>query len=430
MTVQSYVTKDVISALGSPSGGLSDADIQVALNEGLGELTAGEDVLVLIPDHTRRLPLDRLLPGLTLALRPARRIRIMVALGTHPPLPADDLAVLARLAGRESRSSEPVPVSNHAWQDERALVSVGSISADRIGEIAGGLWHESLAGTLDVRINRAAVEADRVIVVGPTLPHEVAGFSGGTKYLFPGISGPEMIDKMHWLGALTGVMGTIGRAGTPVRSLIDEAASKLPTPVTLVAAVTEGDGLAGLFVGDPAHSWPPSVELADRLHTVWLDHPYRRVVSRPLPMYGELWTAAKAVYKLEAAVADGGELIVHAPALDTVSQTHGERIFEVGYHVMPYFLEQWDRFSAVPLAVLAHSTHVKGAGTFAAGREAPRIDVRLATGIPPGDCRRLNLGYTDPNDPSLLAAGAETLVVPDSGEILYRVRPGLAEALK
>jgi nickel-dependent lactate racemase len=392
---------------------VTDDQILDALASGLETTVAGEDVLVLVPDHTRRIPLDRILPALSQVLHRAKGVRVMVALGTHPPLPAEDLAALAVLI--------PAPVLNHAWQDDRELVSVGAISADQIRQTAGVIWHPSLGGPLDVRINRAAVEADRVVIVGPTLPHEVAGYSGGAKYLFPGISGPEMIDTMHWLGALTGVMGTIGRADTPVRALIDQAAALLPTPVSLVAAVTHDADLAGLFVGGIETAWASSVELAEGLHTVWLDRPFERVVSRPLPIYGELWTAAKAVYKLESAVADGGELIVHALALDTVSRTHGAGIFEVGYHVMPYFLEQWDRFGKVPLAVLAHSTHVKGAGSYVDGREQARIDVRLATGISPDDCRRLNLGYTDPDDPTL-TADSRTLVVPDSGEVLYRVR--------
>lgn len=394
---------------------MTDDEILAALTEGLEQAVSNENVLVLIPDQTRRLPLDRILPGLARALHRAKRVRIMVALGTHPPMPEPDLRALSSLiASRETL--------NHAWQDDRQLVSIGVIPDERIREIAGSVWHPSLAGPLEVRINRVAVEADRVVIVGPTLPHEVAGYSGGAKYLFPGISGPEMIDVMHWLGALTGVMGTIGRADTPVRALIGEAVALLPTPVSLVAAVTREDDLAGMFVGRVEAAWPASVELAKRLHTVWLDEPYERVVSRPLPIYQELWTAAKAVYKLESAVADGGQLIVHAPALETVSRTHGPRIFEVGYHVMPYFLEQWDRFSQVPLAVLAHSTHVKGAGTFEGGREEARIDVRLATAIGPDDCRRLNLGYVDLVDPILEADDGRTLVVPNSGEVLYRVR--------
>jgi nickel-dependent lactate racemase len=218
-------------------------------------------------------------------------------------------------------------------------------------------------------------------------------------------------------------MATIGFEETPVRELIGAAASLLSTPVTLLAAVTGPDGLAGLFAGPPDEAWSASVQLARQLHVTWLERPYRRVVSQPLPIYNELWTAAKAVYKLEGAVADDGELIVYAPWLTEVSRTHGKTIFEVGYHVLDYFLEQWEQFATVPLAVLAHSSHVKGAGSFAGGRELPRISVRLATGISSHDCERLNLGYVDPASIDFArTAQSDTLHVPDAGEHLWRVR--------
>ena len=387
--------------------------VRPVLFDALESAVAGERVLVLVPDHTRVLPLDEVLPALADALHRAQRVEVMVALGTHPPEPPEHLRSIAALIR--------APAVNHDWQDERVLQSIGTIGADRIRVIAGPVWHPSLERDLEVRINRAATEADRVVVVGPTLPHEVAGFSGGTKYLFPGISGPEMIDVMHWVGALSGVMATIGRADTPVRSLIDEAAALLATPVTLVAAVTDERGLAGVYAGPPEETWRRSVEHADRLHVTVVDRPFERVVSSPLPIYEELWTAAKAVYKLEPAVADGGELIVYAPWLSEVSRTHGSRIFEVGYHVMDYFLKQWDRFAEVPLAVLAHSTHVKGAGSYDGGREVPRITVRLATGISAADCERLNLGYTDPRTIDLESPPPGTFVVPDAGEHLWRL---------
>ncbi len=399
---------------------LTDGEIRQVVFPALEPEVVGERVLILVPDHTRVLPLDRVLPATVEALHRAASLEVMVALGTHPPDGADYVDWVASLAASTGRR---VPVINHEWRNEERLTSLGVIDADSIRRIAGRVWHRSLDGPLEVRINRAVIGADRVIIVGPTLPHEVAGFSGGTKYLFPGVSGPEMIDVMHWLGALSGVMATIGLRGTPVRELIDTATAMLATPVTLVAAVTDGDGLAGLFVGAPGEAWPASVDLSSQLHITWLDRPYRRVVSQPLPIYDELWTAAKSVYKLEGAVADGGELIVYAPWLAEVSSTHGRSIFEVGYHVLDYFLEQWEKFDTVPLAVLAHSSHVKGAGSFAGDREVSRISVQLATAINPADCEHLNLGYVDPGTIDLdQTADPDTFVVRNAGEHLWKVK--------
>ena len=142
-------------------------------------------------------------------------------------------------------------------------------------------------------------------------------------------------------------------------------------------------------------------------------------------MYDELWVAGKCMYKLEAIVADGGELIIYAPHMKEISVTHGRVIQEVGYHVRDYFTKQWDRFKGYPWGVLAHSTHVRGTGTYEDGVEKPRIQVTLASAIPKDVCQRINLGYRDPNsiDVEAFANGEDDrrLLVRKAGELLYRL---------
>src|SRR5699024_8425389 len=119
------------------------------------------------------------------------------------------------------------------------------------------------------------------------------------KYLFPGVSGPEMIDVSHWLGALCGIRDTIGVIDTPVRDLIHRAARRVPTPLTLVALVVAPDGaLDEVFTGDLEPTWRRAAESSSRRHIIWHDRPMRRVLSIAPPMYDELWTAAKAAYKI------------------------------------------------------------------------------------------------------------------------------------
>ena len=143
-------------------------------------------------------------------------------------------------------------------------------------------------------------------------------------------------------------------------------------------------------------------------------------------MYDDIWTAAKGMYKLEPVIADGGEVIVYAPHIDEISYTHGAILDEIGYHVRDYFLKQWDRFKEYPGGVLAHSTHLRGIGTFDDGIERPRIRVTLATRIPRERCERLNLGYLDPDTIDLDDwRGRENeglLLVPKAGEMLYRLK--------
>jgi hypothetical protein len=129
---------------------------------------------------------------------------------------------------------------------------------------------------------------------------------------------------------------------------------------------------------------------------------------------------------LEPVVADGGELIIYAPHISEISVTHGKLIEEIGYHTRDYFVKQWDKFKEYPWGILAHSTHVRGIGTFEDGVEKPRVRVTLATQIPPEVCARINMGYRDPN--SINIADFENredegvLYVPKAGEMLYRLK--------
>jgi len=254
----------------------------------------------------------------------------------------------------------------------------------------------------------------------------VVGFSGGAKYLFPGISGPDMINATHWLGALAGVVNTIGVKNTPVRSMIHAAARRLQTPVTLVSMVLEGHDLVGMYVGDLLDAWSHAADLSAIKNIYWSDKPYKKVLSWAPAMYDELWTGAKAMYKLEPAVAVGGEVIIYAPHLEVVSHVHGKYIYEIGYHTLPYFLNDWDKFKHIPLGVLAHSTHMRGSGEFENGVEKPNVRVTLASKISREDCEQLNLGYMDPAKIDLDSfKGREdegVLFVPRAGETLYRVR--------
>lgn len=412
---------------------LTEQEIVETLHKGLDGQFTHQRVLVLIPDHTRSLPLPKLFRLLIETLHDTQQLDFMVALGTHPALSEDSLYKLVGITAEERTTAyRYIGLQNHAWDDPSALVTIGVMEQEEIKIIAGERWHPSLPERVDIRINKAALAYDHILILGPTFPHEVVGFSGGAKYLFPGISGPEMINATHWLGALSGVVGTIGLKATPAREMIHAAVQRLSTPVTLVALVVgssqnSGNGydLAGIFVGDLFEAWNASADLSAHHNVIWSNRPYQRVLSCAPAMYDELWTAAKAMYKLEPAVAKGGEVVIFAPHLDVVSHVHGKHIYEIGYHILPYFLNDWERFKHIPLGVLAHSTHVRGSGEMVKGIEKPNVRVTLSSKISPEDCARLNLGYLDP-------AGINVeewrdreqdgvLYVPRAGEMLYRV---------
>ncbi len=316
-------------AVAEAKGGavLTESQIRAALDKALGGKFRGARVLVLIPDHTRTIPLPLLFKLMVDILHDVGRLDFMVALGTHPPL---EEAAFLKLLGitRDERLKQYgwVRLLNHGWDQANVLTEIGTLTQDRIKEIAGKAWHPSLGGDVPVRINRHIFEYDRIIILGPTFPHEVVGFSGGAKYLFPGISGPEMINVSHWLGALLKIPNVIGVKETPVRAMIRAAAAMVKTPVTLVSLVVTKEGIAGMFAGELREAWSAAADLSAQRHVKEVDQPFKRVLAAANPIYDELWTAGKAVYKTEMVVADGGEVVIYAPQLDTVSRVHGEII--------------------------------------------------------------------------------------------------------
>jgi len=406
---------------------LTDDETRAIVRDGLTSLALdGKRVLFLIPDGTRTMPMPRMFALFReLLAGKARAVDFLIALGTHQPM---DDAALSKLVGAQvtdGRVGES-RIFNHEWHDPAMFANLGTIPAAEIAKLSGG----RLAQDVPVALNRRIFDYDQLIICGPVFPHEVVGFSGGTKYFFPGIAGPEIINFTHWLGALITNYEVIGSGYTPVRAVIDRAASMVAVPTACFALVVKPDGLAGLYFGSPRETWECASALSSKRHIVWLDKPMRQVLSVMPPMYADVWTAGKGMYKMEPAVADGGEVIIYAPHIDEVSYTHGRLIDEIGYHCRDYFTAQWDRFAGYPGGVLAHSTHLKGLGTYDAGTgvETPRVRVTLATGIPEARCRQINLGYLDPARIDLDAwRGREDegiLLIPRAGEMLYRVRRG------
>ncbi|MFZ5917745.1 MAG: lactate racemase domain-containing protein [Chloroflexota bacterium] len=402
---------------------LSEQEVQHLVAEALDawKLT-GKRVLVIVPDGTRTAPIPLFFRLLRELLAPrAAALDFLVALGTHQPM---DDAALSRLVGAPVQNGQAggSRVLNHRWDRPETFTTLGSLSAAETRTLSDGM----LSLDVPVRINKLILDYDHLIVCGPVFPHEVVGFSGGNKYFFPGISGAEVIDFTHWLGALVTSWAIIGAKDTPVRQAIDRAASLIPAPRTCLALVVNGEELAGLYAGSMEAAWSAAADLSARLHVVYVERPFRRVLSVMPAMYDDIWTAAKGMYKMEPAIADGGEVVIYAPHIDEISYSHGRLIDQVGYHVRDYFVKQWEHFKGYPWGVLAHSTHLRGAGTFENGVEKPRIRVTLATGIPQARCQRVNLGYLDPASVHLNEwQGREdegVLLVPKAGERLYRVK--------
>lgn len=390
----------------------------------LSMAVTGKRVLFIVPDNTRSMPMSLVFRALVAALQGrAKATDFLIALGTHPPMSDEAINRHFGLSPEErTETYGDVGIFNHAWQDPAALCEIGTISADEIATISGGRMAEAAR----VTINRRVLDYDLVCVVGPVFPHEVVGFSGGNKYFFPGVSGAEILNVFHWLGALITNYQINGAKYTPVRAVVDRAAAMIPVEKHCFCFTVVRKDTRAVFFGSPEEAWSAAADLSTRTHINHQDRAYQSVLAMAPEMYDEIWVAGKCMYKLEPIVADGGELIIYGPHIHEVSITHGALIKRIGYHVRDYFTKQMDQFRDVPGGILAHSTHVRGMGTFEGGVERPRVQVTLATSIPEEECRAINLGYRDYRtiDPADWENRADEsrLLVRNAGEILYRLR--------
>ncbi len=412
--------------VGGPDATLTNDQTRAFLLEQLAAADLdGKSVCLVIPDGTRSSPLPELLAIVHEALHGrVSKLTALIALGTHAEMSAE--AIAKHLGYNEGGLEGTYPgmtVLNHEWWHPETFVDLGTIPAERVYELSGNL----LDMPAKVELNRAVVEHDVALVLGPVFPHEVVGISGGNKYFFPGIAGQEIIDLTHWVGALITSAEIIGTLGiTPVRALINEAAALIPSEKLAICVVAKSGthDLHAAAFGTTETAWAAAAQVAAQTHVRYLDAPVKRVVSIIPEKYEDIWTAAKGFYKLEPVVADGGEVILYAPHVKEISFTHQE-IYEIGYHCRDYFVKQWDKFSDVHWGVLAHSTHLRGAGTYDdVEGEKCRLDVTLVTGIPEEKVRGANLGYIAVEDFDLKAYedDPDTMVVPNAGETLFRLR--------
>ncbi len=414
----------MICAQSAPSGTLSCDDIQQQLTRFAESMPRhGGRILLIVPDLTRTAPVDVVYKSIyPILAKDFQAIDVMVALGTHQPL--SEAQICQRLGITVEQHQQLYNKSrfmNHCFDDTSELKLVGRFTEEQVWDISGGLMREEVPITL----NKHLFEYDQILIIGPVFPHEVVGFSGGNKYLFPGVAGRELIDFFHWLGALIMNVNVIGVKRNPVRRVVDEAAKFLTIPRYALCMV-EDSGLAGLYGGTPEESWQLAADLSAERHILYAEHPYHTILSCAPEMYDEMWVGGKCMYKLEPVLAEGGTLIIYAPHIKEISVTHGAFIKEVGYHCRDYIVHNWDKLKHIPRGVLAHSTHIKGQGRMDGDIEIPRARVVLATGISEQLTRQINLDYLDPAtiNPADYAnrENEGVLLVPHAGERLYRLK--------
>src|SRR5882724_10166468 len=370
---------------GSPDSDLSSVDLRAILDQALLHVAPGARVLAIIPDKTRDDNTDVLFPFAAeiLSARQVAQFDALVAQGTHVPMTDEEK--------RTKIGGSTVPglgdIYDHQWNVPEELTTIGELSDARVKELTGGLLTDAVSINLNRRLGPGVY--DTIIIFSSTVPHEVAGFAGGAKYLFPGVAGPDLTHATHWLGALASIENVIGRIETPTRHMIEAAADFVAAQIiTLNSVVTrEADNRLrthALFAGDFRDSFRRAAEVSREVHIKYTGRKFKRAVALLDEHYDDLWVGGKASYRLGPVIEEGGELIIYAPHLKRISETHGRLIERYGYAPLEVIKELVASSAELEenLCVAAHLAHVSFAGRAdASGRMVPRYDITMATGI-------------------------------------------------
>ena len=418
--------------IGAPELDLSPRELRTILEQALLTIAPGARVLAIIPDKTRDDNTDVLFPFAVeiLAARGVAQFDALVAQGTHMPMTEQEKR--SKIGLREGTSAPGFgQIYDHQWNRPEELVTIGELSAVRVRELTGGLISEAVPVNLNRLLGPGVY--DMVLIFGATVPHEVAGFAGGAKYFFPGVAGPDLTHATHWLGALASIENVIGRVETPTRHMIEAAADFVPARViTFNSVVTRDEDnrlrTHALFAGDFRAAFRRAADVSRQVHIKYTGRKYKRVVALLDEHYDELWVGGKASYKLGGIIEEGGELIIYAPHLRAISETHGLLIEKYGYAPLDKVREMVALSTELRanLAVAAHLAHVSYAGQRDdTGRVIPRFRITMASALDQATCERVKLGFMDhrlfrredyESDP-------DTLVVERAGRDLYLVKP-------
>ena len=391
-------------------GELTDEQLEEIVKESLKDFSSVKKILLIHPDYTRTDFTDKLIPLIYKELKNKgmNQIDSLNAGGTHRAMAEEEI---------RSKLGLPSEINfdnyyNHEYSCFQKLVTVGEIPASFVAEKTRGELSQSIPVVVNRLITR---DYDLIIALSGTLPHESAGYAGGLKVFFPGISGPGVIDLLHWAAVLIGIPQIIGTVDNPARDVINQGSSYIfdqikPPTISFNMVFEEKEHQVipkSLFVGAGFDGFIEAYKQASRassqLHVIYLDEPLKAAVQVIDKSYDEIWTAGKGSYKLQSpgVMAPGGEIIIYAPHINCF-HSRPEMDFalrQIGYHCKDYvkkYLELNPEFSK---NIAAHVINVRGAGSFDvnSGEEKFDFKVSLATGISKDICESVGLGYRNPD---------------------------------
>jgi nickel-dependent lactate racemase len=407
---------------GGPDRVLSQEDLRKGMKQALDRLGEKKRVLAIPPDITRYHSQAGLLTRIAWEYYGESMSDVLPALGTHAAMSPDEIE---RMFGAVPASLFRV----HDWRND--VVDIGEVPASFVETVSEG----RVKSPWPAQVNRLLLEGghDLILSIGQVVPHEVVGMANYNKNIFVGCGGPEGINKSHFLGAAYGMERMMGRADTPVRRVLNYASDHFAKdmPIVYVQTVIGRDDsgklvVRGLFIGDDEECFLKAAELSLQVNFQMLEKPLKKVVVYLEPEeFKSTWLGNKSIYRTRMAIADGGELIVLAPALKEFGEDKeiDRLIRKYGYRTTPEILDAVEKNSDLEqnLSAAAHLIH---------GSTEGRFSVTYCPGhISREEIESVNYKYADPAemmkryDPEKLSDGFNTM--PDGEEIYYISNPAL-----
>lgn len=404
--------------------GITEQELKAALLESI----AGKElhkVLILPPDYTRMYSgAGRITAAYYDILSDKCEVDIMPALGTHEAMSESECKAFF---GDKIKHSDLIV---HNWRND--VVKIGEVPAEFVSEVSEGLVNTKI----DVEVNRRLLDPsyDLIISIGQVVPHEVVGMANYSKNIFVGCGGSSMINSSHMLGAFYGMERVMGKDHSPVRRVFDYAEenflAKIPLMYVLTCTTNKGDEtfIHGMFIGRDRKLFEEAVEMSRDINLTFLDRAPKKVVVYLDPReFKSTWLGNKAIYRTRMAIADGGELVILAPAVRKFGEDdqNDRLIRKYGYvgreNVLKLVKDDANADLQENLSVAAHLIHGSSDGRFNityCTKELSREEVEgVAFGYMPYDEAAKRY------DPASLTDGWHTL--PDGEEIFYISNPAL-----
>lgn len=359
----------------------------------------GQKILIIVDDYTRTTPINLILPILMeeffLLGIPRKDIKLLIASGTHRKMSYEE-----KKKKYGKYITENYEILDHIWYDNESLVKLDTT------KLGTEIW-----------INKKVLEADFVIGIGQIVPHRVVGFSGGSKIIQPGVSGPITTGQTHWLSAKYKGSEIMGKIDNPIRKEINKIGEAVGLKF-IINTICDGSGnIFRCVCGDPIKAFEEGCKNALEIYGIPLITKGDIVIVDSFPADIELWQAAKGIYSGDLALKPDGVLILVSPCIEGVSAEY-PKIIDIGYRPFSEIENMVKNGELKNLTLAAHLAHV---GRVIRGK---RTGILVSPGIPKNIAEKLGFYYTKTVQDALELAlkikgnDAKVVVIKNGGSVM------------